>query len=41
MNLSPCFDRQTPVIWRHKKEPMVYVQVSIEDKEMQVHLQDT
>jgi hypothetical protein len=33
MNLSPTFDKRTPTIWKHEKDPKVYLSVRVEQKE--------
>jgi hypothetical protein len=33
MNLSPTFDKRTPKIWKHEKDPKVYLSVRVEQKE--------
>ena len=33
MNLSPCFNKRIPVIWRPLKENYTYIQATLEDKD--------
>ena len=33
MNLSPTYDKRTPTIWKHEKDPKIYLSVRVEQEE--------
>ncbi|CDW76892.1 gpi inositol-deacylase [Stylonychia lemnae] len=40
MNLSPCYDKNTPIIWKQAKENYTYIEATLQDSEHKILIED-
>lgn len=40
MNFSPCFDKKTPILWKHNKDLITYVAVELEQEINELRFND-